>query len=199
MITLLDYGAGNLISVKNAIEYLGEPCEITDDPDKIRSAAKLIFPGVGAFGDLMKNLENKGLAGPLKEYLSSGRPFLGVCLGLQALFEESEESPGVKGLGFFKGKVVRFRHGLKIPQIGWNSADVQKENLLIEKGSKDYFYFVHSYYVVPEDESIILSKTDYGYEFVSGVNKGSVYAVQFHPERSGDKGLELLKRFILLR
>lgn len=199
MITILDYGAGNLISVKNALEYLGENCEITDDADKVRSAEKLIFPGVGSFGDVMKSLKEKKLIKPVSEYLNSGKPFLGICLGLQVLFEDSEESPGIKGLGFFKGSVLKFRNGLKVPQIGWNSVDVQKENALLMPDEKNYYYFVHSYYVEPADKGIILTKTSYGKDFVSAVNKGNIYAVQFHPERSGEKGLGLLRRFIEMK
>jgi glutamine amidotransferase len=197
MIAIIDYGAGNIQSVKNALDYLKVENKITDKAEDIEKADKVIFPGVGAYGDVMKALEEKGLTESVKKAISE-KPYLGICLGLQVLFEESEESPGVKGLGIFKGKVKKFKSKtLKIPQIGWNSIKIAKKDEIL-KGIKDesYFYFVHSYFVEPEDKSIILTKTDYGEEFVSGIVKDNVIGIQFHPERSGEVGLQLLKNFV---
>jgi imidazole glycerol-phosphate synthase len=197
MITLLDYGAGNVRSVINAIESLGERVKTVATADDISSAEKLVFPGVGAFGAMMDILNQKQYVKPLKQYLQSNRPFLGICLGLQALFGGSEEAPGVDGLGIFSGTVKRFAVDLAVPHIGWNGL-VMKQPCYIFNGIADNkkFYFVHSYHVVPTDESIVLTTTDYGYAFVSSIQKDNIIATQFHPEKSGPAGLKILKNFL---
>ncbi len=196
MITLLDYGAGNVRSVINALESLGETVKLVQRPEDILQAEKLVFPGVGHFGNMINILKGRGFFDPLKEYLASDRPFLGICLGLQALFEESEEAPGIKGLGFIKGRVKRFSTSLAVPHIGWNGIKPQRPcRLFYGLRGEEKFYFVHSYHVEPE-EDVALTKTDYGYEFVSAVQKGNIMALQFHPEKSGQAGLKLLKNFI---
>ncbi len=197
MITLLDYGAGNVRSVVNAIESLGETVKTVKTGDDILSAEKLVFPGVGAFGSMMEILEAKGFVRPLLDYLKADRPFLGICLGLQALFEYSEEAPDVKGLGFIKGRVRRFDTGLSVPQIGWNGIKVRQPcGLFNGLQGDEKVYFVHSYHVAPETSDVILTHTDYGYEYVSSIRKGNVVATQFHPEKSGKTGLKILENFI---
>ena len=191
MIAIIDYGAGNLKSVKNALDYLGVASKITDKPVDIMKADRLILPGDGSFGFIMKNLRKRGLINPIKNFIKSGKPFLGICLGLQALFEESEESPGIKGLSIFKGNVVKFRKG-KVPQIGWNRL-IFKNNGIFKN---DYMYFVNSYHVVPEDCSIIAAMTDYDGNFASAIESSKVTAMQFHPEKSGKAGIELLRRWL---
>jgi|TARA_B100001971_G_C18223324_1_gene558681 glutamine amidotransferase len=199
MIAIIDYGAGNLRSVKNALDYLKVDSIITSNPNDIKKAEKLILPGVGSFGDTINSLEEKTLIKTIKEQIKNKKPYLGICLGLQILFEGSEESPDAKGLGIFKGDVKRFKE-LKVPQIGWNSINIKNKKSKLLKGieTNSYFYFVHSYYVEPKDKSIILTKTDYGVNFVSGIEKDNIFAVQFHPERSGDIGLKILKNFVEL-
>jgi glutamine amidotransferase/cyclase len=197
MITLLDYGAGNVRSVINAIERLGETVKVVVSGDDILSAEKLVFPGVGAFGSMMSILNERGFVGALKDYLRSGRPFLGICLGLQALFEESEEAPSVKGLGFLAGRVKRFSIERSVPHIGWNGLNIKKPSCIFNRLRGDEkFYFVHSYHVDPEDPDCVLTTTDYGYKFVSGIQKGRVIATQFHPEKSGAAGLAVLEDFL---
>lgn len=198
MVAIIDYGAGNLHSVKNALDYLGASCEITGDADKISSADKVILPGVGAFGDCMKSLENAGLVDTVIAAAKSGKPFLGICLGLQLMFEESEEAPGIRGLGIFKGKVVKIPDApqLKIPHMGWNNAETVKESKILS--GNPYVYFVHSYYIEPDDKNIISAYTEYGKKIAVAVEDGNVFATQFHPEKSGQAGLEILKRFITL-
>lgn len=190
MITIIDYGAGNLNSVKNALSIIGIEAEIVNNPEKIAVAEKIILPGVGSFGFMMNNLRKNCLDKPIKDAIKKGTPFFGICLGLQALFEESEESKGVKGLGVFEGKVVQFKKG-KVPQIGWNKI-IPKNKTIIEDG---YAYFVNSYYVVPKDNSIVCATTKYGVEFTSAIKYKNIIATQFHPEKSGEYGLELLKRW----
>ncbi|MCG6910861.1 MAG: imidazole glycerol phosphate synthase subunit HisF [Deltaproteobacteria bacterium] len=197
MITLLDYGAGNVRSVINAIERLGESVRVAVSPQDILDARKLVFPGVGSFGNMMHILGEKKFIDPLKAFLASGKPFLGVCLGMQALFEASEEAPGVRGLGIFKGCAKRFRIGEAVPHIGWNGLNVKKPSPVLNGVSgSDKFYFVHSYYVDPQDAAVTLTTSDYGIEFVSSVQQGSITATQFHPEKSGNAGLALLKNFL---
>ena len=197
MITVLDYGAGNVRSVVNALERLGESVRIVKTPQDILSAEKLVFPGVGAFGNMMRILAEKKLIDPLKAYLGSGRPYLGICLGLQALFDTSEEAPGVKGLGVLAGSVKRFDTNLSVPHIGWNGANIKQPSRIFNglRGDEK-FYFVHSYHVVPVDRSIVLTTTDYGYEFVSGIQTGNIIATQFHPEKSSSAGLTVLRNFL---
>jgi imidazole glycerol phosphate synthase glutamine amidotransferase subunit len=191
MVTIIDYGAGNLRSMQNALEELKVEAVVTQKPQDLKTAEKIVFPGVGSFGQVMQNLRALQLDGALREAIASGTPFLGVCLGLQILFEESEESPGVKGLGIFKGKAVKFRKG-KVPQIGWNEILPSKQGAL----KKGYAYFVNSYYVVPEDSEIVAAKTNYGIEFVSAIQRGAVTATQFHPEKSSVYGLAFLRRWL---
>lgn len=201
MTAIIDYGAGNLHSVKNALDFLGEENIITSDPDVIRSADRVILPGVGAFGDAMACMENAGLVNAVKESASSGKPFLGICLGLQLLFEESEEKSGVAGLGIFKGKVVKIpsAEGLKIPHMGWNSLEIPKKSkILCGLGDEPFVYFVHSYYILPEDDNDISAYTSYGKRIGVAVERGNVFATQFHPEKSGDTGMKILKNFISL-
>lgn len=198
-ITLLDYGAGNVRSVRNAIKKLG--CSVRDasSPDDIRQAEKLVFPGVGSFGNAMKRLHECGYIEPLKDYLRSGKPFLGICLGLQTLFEGSEESPGVAGLGVIPGQVKRFAGlNLSVPQMGWNGIRIAKPSLLFSGYNQEKLYFVHTFRAAADEsnEDWVLTTTNYGEEFISGVWKGSVAAFQFHPEKSGVAGLNILKNFL---
>src|SRR3989338_5743559 len=176
MIAIIDYGAGNLKSVKNALDYLNVGSRITDKASDILKADRLILPGDGSFGYAMKNLKKKNLVKSIKQFIAEGKPFLGICLGLQILFEESEESPEVKGLGVFKGKVVKFRKG-KVPQTGWNKIIPKKKNIFKE----DFMYFVNSYYAVPKDDSIIAAMSDYNGNFASAIQSNNVTAMQFHP------------------
>ncbi|MGC8719993.1 MAG: imidazole glycerol phosphate synthase subunit HisF [Thermodesulforhabdaceae bacterium] len=198
MITLLDYGAGNVRSVVNALTTLGEKVKFVERPEDIVSAEKLVFPGVGSFGEMMKVLKRREFDEALRNYIRSGRPFFGICLGLQALFEESEESPGVPGLGIFKGVVRRLKTSLSVPHIGWNDIKARKPSRIFNglKGTEK-FYFVHSYCVDPEDSAIVLTTTDYGEEdFVSAVEWENIVAMQFHPEKSGPVGLRILENFL---
>ena len=197
MITLLDYGAGNVRSVINAIESLGETVKIVSSGADILAAEKMVFPGVGAFGNMMQILHRKGLVEPLKAYLGSNRPFLGICLGLQALFDASEEAPGCEGLGIIPGVVKRFALELAVPHIGWNGINIRKPSKIFDQlEGNEKFYFVHSYYVAPLDASVALTTTDYGDRFVSSIQRGNIIATQFHPEKSGRAGLRLLKNFL---
>jgi imidazole glycerol-phosphate synthase len=197
MITLLDYGAGNVRSVVNAIESLGETVKLVSSGEDILQAEKLVFPGVGAFGSMMHVLEGKRLVEPLLQYLHANRPFFGICLGLQALFEGSEEAPGVRGLGYISGMVKRFDIDLSVPHIGWNGLRIRQPSRLFHKLDGDEkVYFVHSYHVVPNDSGVILTTTDYGCEFVSGIQTGNIVATQFHPEKSGRTGLIMLENFL---
>ena len=200
MIAIIDYGAGNLQSVKKALDFLGCESVVTDDKEIIESASHIILPGVGSFGDAMDSIRKRGLEEVIKNAASGDKKFLGICLGLQLLFEESEESPGVRGLGVFKGKIVKIPEnlGLKVPHMGWNSVDIKQENGIFKDIKKDsYFYFVHSYYLKNADESIVAGTAQYGVEIQCAVQKGRVAATQFHPEKSGEIGLELLKNFAM--
>ena len=201
MIAIIDYDAGNIKSVQKAINLLGEETVLTREREDILAADKVILPGVGAFGDAMEKLERFGLVQVIKEVVEKGTPFLGICLGLQLLFEESEESPGVKGLGILKGKIVKIPEetGLKIPHIGWNSLDIPSEGTLF-KGIQpnSYVYFVHSFYLQAEEKEIVKATTKYGVTIEASVEKGNVYACQFHPEKSSDVGLQILKNFLAI-
>lgn len=197
MITLLDYGAGNVRSVINAIESLGETVKIVSTGTDILAAEKMIFPGVGAFGNMMQILHRKGLVESLQAYLSSNRPFLGICLGLQALFDASEEAPGCEGLGIIPGVVKRFTLELAVPHIGWNGLNIRQPSKIFDQlEGSEKFYFVHSYYVAPRDASVVLTTTDYGGRFVSAIQRENIIATQFHPEKSGRAGLRILQNFL---
>jgi len=199
MISLLDYGAGNVRSLRNAIRKLGHELTEIFRPEDIPQAQRLIFPGVGSFGAAMERLHALGYVEPLKQYLRDGRPFLGICIGLQCLFEGSEESPGVEGLGLIPGKIRRFEVGdLSVPHMGWNGVRPERESRLFAGYCGEKFYFVHSYHAVaePANADWALARSDYGEEFLSAVQKGRVAAVQFHPEKSGATGLRLLERFL---
>ena len=197
MIAIIDYSAGNLHSVKNALDYCHAPCVISNDKDEIMAADRVILPGVGAFGDAMASLKKEGLVNVIGDFIATGKPFLGICLGLQLLFESSEESPGVTGLGLLPGKVLRLPdRGLKIPHIGWNDLSLHKTDGIFRGiGSNPYMYFVHSYYLQAEDFSIVSATAQYGTEIHAAVAKNNLYATQFHPEKSGDVGLRILKNF----
>ena len=197
MIAIIDYGAGNLQSVEKALRHLGCQCQITADPGELAAAQAAVLPGVGAFGDAMGQVRARGLEEPIRQFVSSGKPFLGICLGLQILFEESEESPGVKGLGLLRGKVLRLpkESGLKIPHIGWNSLSVGKPGgLFAGVEGEPYVYFVHSYYLRAE-EDVVTATAEYGTTIHAAVQKGNLLACQFHPEKSGQVGLLLLENF----
>lgn len=202
MIAIIDYGAGNLRSVEKAFAYLGYPAKVTTIPGEVLNASRVVLPGVGAFGKSMEHLERSGMIPVIRRVIVSGRPFLGICLGLQLLFEESLEFFGNqecshKGLGIFPGQVLRFpASDLKVPQIGWNQIVPQKEHPILD-GVKagSFVYFVHSYYVKPQNQEIVLTTTNYGIEYVSGISSGNISAFQFHPEKSSQVGLKLLKNF----
>lgn len=197
MITLLDYGAGNVRSVINALEYLGETVVPVRSPADIDRAERLVFPGVGNFGAMMRSLRDQHFVEPLQAYLHSNRPFFGICVGLQALFAASEEAPEEPGLAFLPGRVQRFTTGLAVPHIGWNGINIHQASRLFHGFSgEEKFYFVHSYHVEAENSSDILSTTDYGCRFVSAIQRGNVVATQFHPEKSGKTGLRMLENFL---
>ncbi|MBD9010116.1 MAG: imidazole glycerol phosphate synthase subunit HisH [Clostridiales bacterium] len=201
MVAIIDYDAGNIKSVEKAMQLLGQEVKITRDRDEIMSADHVILPGVGAFGDAMEKLHQYGLVEVIHEVTKKGTPFLGICLGLQLLFEASEEDPGESGLGIFKGRCVKIppADGIKIPHIGWNSITFPNPSPLfrgIDEGS--FVYFVHSYYMKPEDKSIITAVCDYSKELPVALSRGNVHATQFHPEKSGKVGLDILKNFIAI-
>ena len=201
-ITLLDYGAGNVRSVRNAIRKLGYSVRDVQTPEDILSAEKLIFPGVGSFGLVMNRLRESGFTAPLQQRIAENRPFLGICVALQALYEGSEESPGIAGLGVIPGQVIRFKDKkLSVPQIGWNGIRLLKSSTLLSEHEHEKLYFVHSYHaqVTESSKDWILAVTDYGKEFISAVEKGNVSAFQFHPEKSGTAGLKILERFLNTR
>ena len=198
MIAIIDYDAGNIKSVEKAFAFLGKETVITRDADVILKADKVVLPGVGAFGDAMKKLKEYDLVGVINNVVKSGTPLLGICLGLQLLFESSEESEGVEGLGILKGKVVKFteKNGYKIPQIGWNSLDINPDSRLF-KGipEQSYVYFVHSYYLKAADKNVVAATSEYTDCFHAAVEKDNVFACQFHPEKSGEIGLKILENF----
>lgn len=199
MIAIIDYDAGNIKSVEKALQFLGEEACITRDPERILKADKVILPGVGAFGDAMEKLHRYELVPVIKEVVKMKIPFLGICLGLQLMFESSEESPGVEGLGLLKGKIVRIPEtdGRKVPHMGWNSLKFPKTGRLFAGIPEDsYVYFVHSYYLKAE-EDIVTATTEYGVTVHASVEKDNLFACQFHPEKSSDTGLTILKNFIL--
>lgn len=192
IVTVLDYGAGNLKSITNMLDSLGCPYLVSDKKEDIIAAKRLIFPGVGNFDQVMEALDKKDLTQTLIQVIKSRIPYLGICLGMQVLFEASEEAPGVRGLGVFEGKVVRFNQG-KVPQIGWNKLETTNNNSIL---TDDYVYFVNSYYVVPEDTSIVSAYSDYHRKFTASVESDNVIGVQFHPERSGEVGKNMLENWV---
>ncbi len=197
MISIIDYGAGNLQSVEKALRHIGCDCQVTADPGRLLASDAAVLPGVGSFGDAMDQLRSRGLEEPIHRFVESGKPFLGICLGLQILFEESQESPGVKGLGLLKGKILRLpkESGLKIPHIGWNSLEVKdREGLFAGLPEEPYVYFVHSYYLRAE-ENVVTATAEYGATIHAAVRKGNLMACQFHPEKSGKTGLAILENF----
>ncbi|MCX5678520.1 MAG: imidazole glycerol phosphate synthase subunit HisH [Candidatus Omnitrophica bacterium] len=214
MIAVIDYGMGNLRSVEKALELVGAKVKVTSNPADLARCDKLVFPGVGAFGDAMRELKSLRLVDPIKDAIKSGKLFLGLCLGMQLLFDDSDEAPGVKGLSVLKGGVKRFRFvksGLKVPHMGWNSIQGtgfrvrgtgqrgQGAEILRGVPEGSYMYFVHSYYVKPKDRDVVLTTTDYGIDFVSGVCKDNIYGFQFHPEKSQDVGIKILENFVKLK
>lgn len=199
-IGVIDYGGGNLQNVLNVLKFLKHEGTLVSKPEDIESIDRLIFPGVGSFGDCVEDLDRKKLREPIVDWIESDRPFFGICLGYQVLFESSVESPGIKGLGVFEGEVVRFPDdmGLKVPHMGWNEVNPVDPSLPVWDGlpSPLHLYFVHSYFPQPADDSIVSSRTSYGIEFASSISKGNAFAGQFHPERSQDAGLRLIRNFL---
>lgn len=202
MVAVIDYDAGNIKSVIKAVESLGHEAILTRDSEIILNADHVILPGVGSFGDCMEKIRSYNLEAVIKQVVSQGTPFLGICLGLQLMFESSEESPGVQGLGILKGKILRIPDcpGLKIPNIGWNSLDFPREGRLF-KGVKEgaYVYFVHSYYLKAEDEAIVTATTEYSTHIHASVESDNVFACQFHPEKSSEVGLQMLRNFLEIK
>lgn len=201
MIAIVDYDAGNIKSVEKALEHIGEQPIVTRDRGTILNADKVILPGVGSFGDAMEKLHKYGLVETLHEVVKQEIPLLGICLGLQLFFESSEETPGVKGLGFLRGKIVRIpdKEGYKIPHMGWNSIKINSKSELFRGIPEDaYVYFVHSYYLQAECELDVAASTEYVTHIHAAAEHGKVYATQFHPEKSGDVGLQILKNFVAL-
>ena len=199
MIAILDYDAGNIKSVEKAVQLLGQEVTITRDRREVLNADKVILPGVGAFGDAMGKIRQYGLYEVIHEVVEQGTPFLGICLGLQLLFERSEESPGAEGLGILKGEILRIPDtpGLKVPHMGWNSLEFRENGRLFEGLQKEpYVYFVHSYYLKAADEGIVTAVTEYGTQIHASVESGNVFACQFHPEKSSDVGIRILKNFL---
>ena len=198
MIGIIDYDAGNIRSVEKALSYLGEKTVVSRNPETLKNADKVILPGVGSFGQAMENLHRYELVPVIQDMIKDGKPFLGICLGLQLLFESSEESPGAEGLGILKGKILKIPSspGLKIPHMGWNSLQLQNNGRLFRNIPQDtYVYFVHSYYLQAQEPEIVKAVTGYGTEIHASVEKDNVFACQFHPEKSGKYGLEILKNF----
>lgn len=201
MIAIIDYDAGNIRSVEKALMRLGQEVWVTRDPERLLNADKVILPGVGSFGDAMGHLKDYGLVDVIHEIVDSGTPFLGICLGLQLLFERSDESPGVDGLGILKGEILRIpeQKGLKIPHMGWNSLELQNDGRLFRDIKENpYVYFVHSYYLKAADESIVKATTQYSTCIHASVEKDNVFACQFHPEKSSEVGLQILRNFAKL-
>jgi imidazole glycerol-phosphate synthase subunit HisH len=199
MITIIDYGSGNLKSIRNGFQRIGAEVKISQDLNEMEEAEALILPGVGAFGKAMENLSK--YKGTIYNHIQDGKAFLGVCLGLQVLFSQSQESPGVKGLNIFKGNVTRFpeslkEEGKKIPHMGWNDLQIKRKCPVLNGVGNDYMYFVHSYYVQPDNEDIIVATVDYGVKVPAVVSKDNVIATQFHPEKSGEIGLNILRNFV---
>jgi glutamine amidotransferase len=198
MLAIIDYEMGNLRSVQKGFERVGQAATITSDPDVLRTADKVVLPGVGAFEDAIAALRRRNLVEPISEAIEAGKPFLGICLGLQLLFDVGCENGRHEGLGILRGEVVRFElpHEFKVPHMGWNQLDIRRRPpILGDTPVGMYCYFVHSYYVVPRDESVIATTTDYGGPFCSMIWRDNLFATQFHPEKSQSQGLEILRRF----
>jgi len=198
MIAIIDYGAGNLRSVKKAFDYLQIESQVVSNREQLADAEKVVLPGVGAFGAAVEKLQESGFYDSIRDWLKADRPFLGICLGMQLLFETSSESPGVKGLSIFEGVNLRFNSG-KVPQIGWNPVQIKKLSRLFD-GIADgsYFYFLHGYFIAPANQYLVTATTEYGISYPSMIEQGNICAVQFHPEKSGDVGLKLLKNWVCL-
>lgn len=199
MIALIDYGSGNIRSVHNALLRNGAEVSLVSTPASLDAAHAVVLPGVGAFGDCVRGLQERELWEPLDRWLHSGKPFLGICVGYQLLFDESEESPGVRGFGFFGGRVKKFTTpGLKVPQIGWNQLEFTEPGYCLWQGlpERPHVYFVHSYFPEPQDPSVITARSHYGETFAASAARDNVAAVQFHPEKSQDVGLGILRNFI---
>ncbi len=198
MIALIDYGMGNLLSVHKALQAVGGNVEVIDKPADIAKATSIVLPGVGNFGDGMEHLNSSGLGVAVKDFIKTGKPYLGICLGMQMLMETSEEAPKIKGLGVFKGRVIHFpKSKEKVPHMGWNSISIKDDNAKLANISNNtYFYFVHSYYVVPENPNIIAASCNYIVDFTASINYKNIFATQFHPEKSQDEGLKILKNFV---
>ena len=197
MITIIDYKSGNLKSISNGFKKIGEDFQITDDIELISNANHLVLPGVGAFGSAMKNLEP--FREVIEEHVNDDKPFLGICLGQQVLMGESEESPNVDGLNLFKGHCEYLPEGVKIPHMGLNRLDVVNDSPILEGVDKEYFYFVHSYHVIPDDDAIIAGTCDYGIDVVASLSQNNLFSTQFHPEKSGKAGLKILKNFVNIK
>lgn len=201
MIALVDYGMGNLRSVEKALTRVGGDVRIVTGPAELQTADAVVLPGVGAFGDCMTNLGRAELTGAVKAFIGTGKPFLGICLGFQGLFDTSEEAPGTAGLGVFRGSVPRFvPNGLKVPHMGWNRLQIKRNGCPLLAGIEPdpFVYFVHSYYCQPTDPALVCGTTDYGIEFCSMIWTGNLFATQFHPEKSQQVGLTMLKNFVTL-
>ena len=198
MIAIIDYGAGNIQSVAKALTHIGCDCLVTRNKDEILKADGAVLPGVGSFGDTVDSLNKYGIKDAIKEYIASGKPFLGICLGMQLLFPASGESPEAEGLGIYEGSITRIPNGegLKIPHMGWNSLDINPESRLFKGiGQNPYVYFVHSYFLHAADRELVAATTEYGVTIDAAVERGNVFATQFHPEKSGETGLQILRNF----
>ena len=197
LVCVVDYDAGNTLSVTRALEKVGARVDLTADPDKVASADAVVLPGVGAFGDCMKKLRERGMDVACREVFRSGKPFLGVCVALQVIFDQSEESPGAKGLGLLPGSVRRFEaDGLKVPHMGWNEMELVREHPVLDGIDGEAFYFVHSYYPEPAEENDLIGESEYGVRFCSAAGRENLLAVQFHPEKSSGAGLKLYENFL---
>lgn len=196
-VAVVDYDAGNTLSVTRALEKVGASVELTPDPERVLAADAVVLPGVGAFGDCVRKLRDRGMDEACLEAFRSGKPFLGVCVALQVIFESSEESPGVQGLGLLPGGVVRFGGAdLKVPHIGWNELSLVRAHPVLDALDGEAFYFVHSYYPEPADDANLIGETEYGARFCSAAGRGNLVAVQFHPEKSSRAGLKLYENFL---
>jgi len=194
-VAIVNYGMGNLFSIYNALDHVGGNPRFARDPEDLKGAKAIVVPGVGAFGSCMSQLSR--FSESLLQRLQEGVPMLGICVGMQVLFQESEESPGAPGLGWIAGKVIRLPDGVMIPQMGWNSLAILRRSEMLDGISDgDMFYFVHSYYTRPEDDSVIAATTEHGVEVTAAIQKDNLFATQFHPEKSGPKGLQILKNFV---